>query len=373
MKPYRIAVPDTVLEDLRRRLQHTRWPATLPGTGWRQGADIDYLRGLCDYWADGYDWRRHEAWLNTFPQFLAPVDGVDMHFIHVRGRGPNPMPLLLLHGWPSSMLEYLQLVGPLTDPAAHGLPSTDSFDVVIPAIPGFGFGGKPTVPGWGANRIAAALNALMTNVLGYSRYAIQGGDWGTILGRRIARNHREQVLALHVNLAFGPPPADLPPNPAGAARAYDLTGYLHLQNTRADTLTVGLADSPAGLAAWIIEKFRSWSDCDGDVEKAFSRDTLLTNLMFYWAPNSIASATRIYFETAAEHDDIWSPPRVEVPTGIAAFPKEPYLAPRPWLEPLYDIRHWTNLPRGGHFAALEAPELLADDLRTFLRAYRSVA
>jgi microsomal epoxide hydrolase len=262
------------------------------------------------------------------------------------------------------------MIGPLTDPVAHGLPATDCFDVVIPSLPGFGFSGKPTVPGWGANRIAAALDALMTGPLGYPRYAIQGGDWGTILGRRMARNHREHVLALHVNMAFAPPPPDAPPNPQAAARAFDLTGYLHLQNTRADTLTVGLSDSPAGLATWIIEKFRSWSDCEGDVSKAFDRDTLLTNLMLYWATNSIASATRIYFETAAENDDIWAAPRVEVPTGVAAFPREPYLAPRAWVERLYDVRQWTDMPRGGHFAALEAPDLLGADLRRFFARYR---
>lgn len=360
-RPFRIEVPDAVLADLRERLARTRWPPALAGTGWRQGADIDYLRDLCEYWRSGYDWRRHEAWINGFPQFLATVDGVDLHFIHVRGKGQNSMPLLLLHGWPGSILEFIRLIEPLT---------ADGFDVVIPALPGFGFGGKPAEPGWGATRMAAALDALMTQVLGYGRYAVQGGDWGTILGRRIARNHGSNVIALHVNMAFAPPPPGTPPDEAAAARAFDLTGYLHLQNTRADTLTVGLGDSPAGLAAWIIEKFRSWSDCDGDVERAIDRDTLLTNLMFYWAPDSIASATRIYLETALERDDIWATPRVEVPTGVAAFPREPYLAPRSWVERLYDVRHWTDMPRGGHFAALEAPDLLVADLRAFFGGFR---
>lgn len=361
VQPFRIHVPDAVLDDLRDRLGRTRWPDALPGTGWRQGADVDYLRDLCAYWRDGYDWRRHEAWINGFPQFLAPVDGVDLHVIRLPGKGPQAMPLLLLHGWPGSIVEFLQIATPLAE---------SGFDVVIPALPGFGFGGKPTVPGWGANRIAAAFDSLMTQVLGYPRYAVQGGDWGTILGRRIARNHAEHVIALHVNMAFAPPPPDTPPNAAAAARAFDLTGYLHLQNTRADTLTAGLSDSPAGLAAWIIEKFRSWSDCDGNVERAFPRDLLLTNLMFYWAPNSIASATRIYIETALEQDDIWATPRVEVPTGVAAFPKEPYLAPRAWVERLYDVQHWADMPRGGHFAALEAPDLLVADLRGFLGRFR---
>ena len=361
LRPYRIDVPETVLDDLRERLARTRWPTALPGTGWRQGADIEYLRGLCDYWRSGYDWRRHEARINAFPQFIAPVDGVDLHFIRVRGKGPNPMPLLLLHGWPGSIVEFLALIEPLAEAG---------FDVVVPALPGFGFGGQPTEAGWGANRIAAALDALMTRALGYPRYAVQGGDWGTILGRRIARNHRANVIALHVNMAFAPPPPDTPPNADAAARAFDLTGYLHLQNTRADTLTAGLSDSPMGLAAWIIEKFQSWSDCDGDIERAIDRDTLLTNLMFYWAPNSITSATRIYLETALEGDDIWATPRVEVPTGVAAFPKEPYLAPRAWVERLYDVRRWADMPRGGHFAALEAPDLLGADIQTFFADYR---
>lgn len=369
IRPFRIDVPDAVLADLRERLARTRWPGGIPGSGWRQGADLDYLRALCAYWRDGYDWRAQESRLNRWPQFLATVDGLELHFIHVRGRGPAPQPLLLLHGWPGSMVEFLDLLGPLTDPDAHGAPGAPSFDVVVPSLPGFGFGGQPRETGWGANRMARALSALMTGVLGYPRYAIQGGDWGTILGRRMARNHAAQVAALHVNMAYAPPPPGTPPDPAAAARAFDLTGYLHLQNTRADTLTTGLADSPLGLAAWMVEKFRSWSDCAGDVERAIPRDTLLTNLMFYWAPNSVASATRIYFETAAENDDIWAPPRVTVPTAVAAFPKEPYLAPRAWVERLYDVRRWTDMPRGGHFAALEAPDLLLQDVRAFLREF----
>lgn len=369
IRPYRIAVPDSVLADLRDRLARARWPAELPGTGWRQGADLPWLRDLCDYWRSGYDWRAQEARLNALPQFIAPVDGVDLHFIHVRSRGGNGLPLLLLHGWPGSIVEFQHLVGPLADPAAHGAPSAPAFDVVVPSLPGFGFGGQPATTGWGANRIASALDALMTTALGYPRYAIQGGDWGTILGRRMARNHRAHVVALHVNMAYAPPPPDAPTNPAAAARGYDLTGYLHLQNTRADTLTVGLGDSPIGLAAWMAEKFHSWSDCAGVVDNAIPRDTLLTNLMFYWAPNSTASATRIYLETALEGDDIWATPRVEVPTAVAAFPKEPYLSPRAWVERLYDVRRWTDMPRGGHFAALEAPELLLQDVREFLQPF----
>lgn len=368
-RPFEIHVAAGVLEDLRERLARTRWPAELPGTGWRQGADLVYLRELCGYWRTGYDWRRHEAGINRFPQFMVPVDGIDLHVIHVRGKGPDPAPLLMLHGWPGSIIELVGLIGPLTDPVAHGLPASPSFDVVIPALPGFGFSGKPLVSGWGANRVAAALDTLMRDSLGYLRYFVHGGDWGTILARRMARNHGDHVSAIHINMAYSPPPPGVAPDARAAARGHDLTGYLHLQNTRADTLTTGLSDSPAGLAAWVIEKFRSWSDCDGDVEKAFNRDMLLTNLMFYWAPNSIASATRIYWETAAEGDDVWGLPRVETPTGVAAFPKEPYLAPRAWVERLYDVRRWTDMPRGGHFAALEQPQLLADDIRSFFAEY----
>lgn len=365
-RAFRLDVPGSALDDLRERLKRTRWPEELTGTGWRQGADMDYLRDLCDYWRNDYDWRVHESRFNTWPQFLVQVDSVDLHYIHVRGRSPASTPLLLLHGWPGSQVEFLDVIGPLTDPEAHGLPAVPSFDVIVPALPGFGFGGKPRVPGWGANRISAALNHLMTRILGYPRYAIQGGDWGTILGRRISRNHGEHVRALHINMAYAPPPAGTPIDSAAMSRATDLTGYLHLQNTRADTLTAGLSDTPMGLAAWVLEKFRSWSDCDGVIERAIPRDTLLTNLMFYWLPNSIASATRIYFETAVEGDDIWGEPRVSVPTGVAAFPKEPYLVPRAWVERLYDVQHWTEMPRGGHFAALEAPDLLVADIRAFL-------
>jgi microsomal epoxide hydrolase len=369
MIPFRISVSDDLLSDLRRRLRQTRWPAVIERAGWNYGADISYLRSICDYWQNGFSWRRREAELNLIPQYLSRVDGLDLHFLYVKGQGSRSIPLLLLHGWPGSVVEFLEVIGPLTNPAAYGITSEFCFDVVIPSLPGFGFSGQPTESGWGVTRIAAALNHLMVAVLDYSTYCVQGGDWGTMIGTCIARNFPQNVRALHINMPHALPPPGVDPGPEWRRKLDDLTGYLHLQNTRPDTLTMGLSDTPAGLAAWILEKFRSWSDCNGDLTRVISRDTLLTNLMFYWATNSIASATRIYFETAQEGIRLFAPPQLKTPTAIAVFPKEPFQAPRAWLKPLYNIVRWTLMPRGGHFAALEEPELLAVDLHEFFADY----
>ena len=360
-RPFPIEVHDAVLGDLRERLARTRWPEPIPGTGWEYGADVAYLRELCAYWREGYDWRRSEARLNELPGFRCEVDGVDLHLWHVRAGGSGALPLLLLHGWPGSMVEFLELVGPL---AAAG------FDVVVPALPGFGFGGAPREPGWGISRIAAAFDALMTRELGYARYGVQGGDWGGIIAAKLGATYPDRVAGIHVNFLPAPPPADPGPQDAEALerlrrwrRAED--AYARVQRTRPDALTVAQSDSPAGLAAWIVEKFRRWSDCGGDVERAFTKDTLLTNLMFYWAPNSTASAARIYLESQRDPAGLARRPRVEVPVAYAAFPHEIVRPPRHWAEPHHAIARWTEMPRGGHFAALEAPELLLDDAIAF--------
>jgi epoxide hydrolase len=365
MKAYRIDVPDAVLTDLRRRLDQTRWPEPIPGAGWKYGADTDEVRAFCDYWAHEYDWRTHEARLNRIPQFLVNVDGVDIHFFQVRARSQAVAPLLLLHGWPGSSFEFAELIEPLSDPEHHG--GGPAFDLVIPSMPGFGFSGKPREAGWHADRVATAYHELMTRHLGYRRFGVQGGDWGSIVGTRMAHLFPESLRALHINMPTARPPADADP---GEARRFATfmqaeTGYLHLQSTKPDALTLALADSPAGLAAWILEKFRTWSDCRGDLLSAFSKDTLLTNLMFYWAPNSIASATRIYYESAQLDPPWFLHPRIMVPTGVAAFPKEPYRVPRSWVEPRFNIVWWTDMPAGGHFPALEQPQLLLEDIRKF--------
>ncbi|QRK08870.1 epoxide hydrolase [Archangium violaceum] len=374
-RPYRIDVPDAVLTDLHRRLDATRFPEPLPG-GWERGADVSYVRELCTYWRHQYDWRKHEAELNRHPQFLCEVDGVDIHFWHIRGKGPAPVPLLLIHGWPGSIYEFHHLIGPLTDPAAHGGNPADAFDVVIPALPGYGFGGKPREAGWNPARIAAAFDRLMREDLGYSRYGAQGGDWGSIVTMALGTKHAEHLLGIHLNMPLAAPPPGVEQSEefrsfgqkAAAWQAAE-AGYSHVQGTKPMSLAIAQADSPAGLAAWIVEKFRTWSDCGGDVERAFSKDWLLTNLMFYWAPNSIASAANLYYETnALRLVDLTTP--IRAPTGVAAFPREILTSPRSWLEARFDLRRYTEMPRGGHFAAVEEPELFLEDVRAFFRSLR---
>jgi epoxide hydrolase len=374
-RPFSIDVPQAVLDDLRRRLASTRWPEPIPDVGWAYGADVAYVRSLCDYWRSGYDWRRHETELNRWPQFLCEVDGIDLQFWRVPGQGPKPFPLLLLHGWPGSMVEFQRLVGPLTDPAAHGGDPADAFDVVVPSLPGFGWSGKPRERGWGISRIAAAFDTLMSHALGYRRYGVQGGDWGGIIAAKMASAHANHVAALHLNFVIGVPPAEMcEADKAFAAKRAAFrdkeTGYSNVQGTKPDSLTLAQADSPAGLAAWVMEKFHAWSDCGGHLERAFSKDTLLTNLMFYWAPKSVASAARIYYEAGRDPAD-FRYPKVEVPTGVAVFPAEPWQAPRHWVESRFNIERWTEMPRGGHFAALEQPDLLLADLRAFFAGHRT--
>jgi len=373
-RPFSIDVAQAVLDDLKRRLESTRWPEPIPGVGWEYGAAVTYVRELCDYWRTTYDWRKQEAELNRYPQFLCAVDGIDIQFWHVKGKGPNAFPLLLLHGWPGSMVEFHHLVGPLTDPASHGGDPADAFDVVVPSLPGFGWSGKPTERGWGIARIAAAFDTLMSRALGYSRNGVQGGDWGGIIAAKMGSAHADHVSAIHLNFVIGVPPAEMSEaDQALAAKRAAFrdqeTGYSNVQGTKPDSLTVGQTDSPAGLAAWVTEKFRAWSDCGGNVESVFSKDTLLTNLMFYWAPNSVASAARIYYEARRDRGD-FRYPKVEVPTGVAIFPAEPWQAPRHWVESRYNIQRWTEMPRGGHFAALEQPDLLLEDVRAFFARNR---
>lgn len=372
-RPFSIHVSNEILADLRERLTRTRWPEGMPGDGWDFGASLGYIQELCEYWRDGFDWRAQEARLNEYPQFLGEVDGLDFHYYHVRGNGPEPFPLLLVHGWPGSIFEFHHLIGPLTDPAAHGGDPADAFDVVIPALPGYGFGGKPKERGWGPTRTAAAFNTLMTDVLGYERYGTQGGDWGGIITARMAANHPGRLAGSHLNMVIAP----LPKEPTAEdipiiehRRQFQAleTGYSSTQGTKPMSLAIAQSDSPAGIAAWIVEKFRTWSDCNGDVESVYTKDQLLTNIMFYWAPNSIDSAARMYWESRRE-----SPPprdRVQTPIGVTQFAKEIYLSRREWLEKMYDVRRFTEFESGGHFAALEKPHELLTEIRAFFREIR---
>jgi pimeloyl-ACP methyl ester carboxylesterase len=375
INPFRIAISDDDLDDLRQRLSRTRWPERECVNDWSQGIPLDYTRELGSYWADEYDWRTREAALNRFSQFTTEIDGLEIHFIHQRSPHDDAFPLILTHGWPGSIAEFAKVIAPLTDPTAHGGRAEDAFHIVCPSLPGYGFSGKPTSTGWGIERIAQAWETLMAR-LGYDRYGAQGGDWGamvtTVIGRQAVDNH---CLAIHLNMPIAFPPADLEdPTPEEAAAIAVLTqyhqhdsGYAIQQSTRPQTVGYGLVDSPIGQLAWIVEKFWSWMDCDGHPENVLTKDELLDNVMLYWATASGASSARLYSEGLTF---VQSVGRVELPTGIAQFPKEIMQAPRRWCEPNYNITSWTTMPRGGHFAAIEQPELFVDDVRAFFATVR---
>lgn len=377
---FEIAVPDTALADLRDRLARTRFPDEIPGSGWRYGTELAYLRELVAYWRDRYDWRAAERRLNRFSQFRARVGDLGIHFIHQRGQGPKPLPLVITHGWPGSVAEFEAVIGPLTDPASHGGAPADAFHVIAPSMPGYGFSDHPTRPGMTPGSIAELWAELMTG-LGYERFGAQGGDWGSMVTAFLGALHPDRLAGIHMNMQ--------PVRPArehrtmdgiteeeraelAEARAFmtEETGYQKIQGTRPQTLAYGLNDSPAGLAAWIVEKFRTWSDCDGDVERRFTKDQLLTNIMLYWLPETANSSCRLYYE--AVHGEQFPPTglRVSVPAGFAIFPKEMVRLPRRWVEPMFDVRCWTRMPRGGHFAAMEEPQLLVEDIRAFFRPLR---
>jgi pimeloyl-ACP methyl ester carboxylesterase len=377
-KPFTVEVGGEVLDDLHLRLARTRWPDPLPGAGWAYGVDLEYLRELVAYWEGSFDWRARERWLNTFPQFIAEVDGEIVHFVHQRGSGPRPLPLVPTHGWPSCHVELLKLVPLLTDPAAHGGDEGDSFDVVVPSLPGFAFSGPPACPGLVTPRNMAELWArLMRDCLGYAQFGAQGQDIGAAVSVALAANHPELVVGLHLTGVLTFAPSDRPLSEEGKAflarqqRFRDAEGgYAHQQGTYPQTLAYGLNDSPAGLAAWIVDKFRGWSDCDGDVERCFSKDELLTIITLYWLTGSINSSFLFYYDS--RHDpEPPRPVRVDIPVGIALFPKDnPVTGPRKWAEQSYDIIRWTEMPRGGHFPAAEQPELFAAELREFFRSLR---
>ncbi len=380
IRPFTIRIPDTVLADLEARLAATRFPEPLQGDGWTHGTDIAYLRRLVAYWRNGFDWRAEERRLNQLEQFTTTIDGLTVHFAHRRSKHANALPLLVTHGWPGSFVEFSKIIGPLTDPEAHGGTAADAFHVVMPSIPGFAFSQAPREPGFNPARIAALEAALMAR-LGYARYGVQGGDWGAIIGAQVALADAPHVAGLHLNMCFGAPPAGADANAGLTDRERERvrlrqafqneeTGYQQIQGTKPQTLGVALNDSPAGLAAWIVEKFRTWCDCNGDPETVFTKDELLTNITLYWVTQTAASSARIYYESRHAPPSANAGRRIEVPTACADFPKEIIWSPRRWLEGRYNITRWTEMPRGGHFAALEQPQLLVDDVRAFFRDLR---
>ena len=388
IRPFTIDVPQAELDDLARRLADTRWPEPETVDDWSQGIPLAYVQELAGYWADGYDWPARQARMNRFDHFVTEIDGLDIHFIHQRSPHPDAFPLLITHGWPGSVVEFDKIIEPLVDPVAHGGHAADAFHVVCPSLPGYGFSGKPIGTGWGIERIARAWDELMGR-LGYEHYGAQGGDWGAAVTTQIGRDASAggRCRAIHTNMPLGRPTAEAKADPTEADlaafaggkfyRDWD-SGYSKQQSTRPQTLGYGLVDSPVGQLAWIVEKFWAWTDCadrspdadpddPGHPENALSRDELLDNVMLYWLNGAGASSARLYWESFG---NMAGSGRVEVPTGVASFPKEIVRTPRSWCEARYDITHWTDMERGGHFAAFEQPEAFVADLRTFFATVR---
>jgi pimeloyl-ACP methyl ester carboxylesterase len=373
-------IPESAIADLRERLARTRFPDQAPGLAWSYGSDVEYMRQLVEYWRSGFDWRAQEARLNAFPQYTTELFDIGLHFLHVPGQGPAPIPLLLLHGWPGSVFEFLDIIPRLTDPARFGGDVADAFTVVAPSLPGYGLSFKPGQRRFGIEEIADCVAALMGERLGYSRFAVQGGDWGAITAARLGYAHADKLIGIHVNLLSvrreRDPAAVVTPE---VERYYDEmavwlreeTGYSTIQGTKPQTLAFGLTDSPAGLAAWIVEKFRTWSDCGGDVESVFTRDQLLANVGFYWFTGAIGSSFFPYYYRVRRPWPIPEGHTIDVPTGYAEFPREILRPPRAIAMRTYsDIRRWTAMPKGGHFAAMEQPDALAREVREFFRPLR---
>ena len=381
VRPFTIAVENSVLDDLRQRLADTRWPDEIPNTGWDYGSNLTYIKELVDYWRTDFDWRAQEAKLNAFNHFKSEVDGLDIHFIHEKGKGPNPIPLIITHGWPSCFFEMTKIIPLLADPASHRGDAADSFDVVAPSLPGFGFSGHAQDRGMEVQRVAGMWNKLMTQNLGYPKFGAQGGDIGSGVTARLGFAHSDTLYGIHLTSITRPTPylgpGSKPVTDAEQALItqrdkwfQDEGGYNHIQGTKPQTLAYGLNDSPVGLAAWIVEKYRTWSDCGGDVEKSYTKDELLTIVTIYWVTQTISSSTRMYFENQKHLWTMEKDQKVPTPAGMAMFPQEISKPPREWGERSYDVRRWTEMANGGHFAALEEPQLLAEEVRAFFRDFR---
>lgn len=385
MRPFRIDIPQEALDDLDRRLAATRWPGELPGVGWQRGVPLGYLRELAEYWRTGFDWRKAEEQLNAFPQFLTEIDGVDVHFLHVRSPEPDAMPLVITHGWPGSVVEFLDVIGPLTDPRAHGGDPADAFHVVIPSLPGYGFSGRPQETGWDTARVGRAWAELMRR-LDYDRYLVQGGDWGMPVSLQLGLADPAHVAGVHLNMLATFPPqdpaefanldeTDLARLEFAANFEQDGAGWRKIQSTRPQTLSYGLTDSPVGQLAWIVEKFKEWTAAETAPEDAVARDRLLTNAALYWFTASAGSSAQLYYESNRLDADFvrtWAGPwQLAAPVGVAVFPQDAVRPIRRWAEQILPtLAHWSEFERGGHFAALEEPELFVGDVRAFARRVR---
>jgi pimeloyl-ACP methyl ester carboxylesterase len=383
VQPFRIDIPQAALDDLQDRLRRTRWPQEIgDNTDWQAGTNLAYMRELTDYWLNQYDWCAQEAAMNAFPQFRTTIDEVPIHFIHVQGKGPNPMPLVINHGWPWTFWDMRKIIGPLTDPAAYGGDPADAFEVIAPSLPGFAFSSPLEVEGMFFNPTADLWVKLMAR-LGHERFATQGGDIGAFVSARLGHKYAEKIIGVHLHLAGAvmppyPVPEDYAPEELawGAKFAQFMAngnGYMQIQRTRPQTIGFAMHDSPVGLAAWLIDKRRAWSDCGGDVEAVFSKDDLITNAMLYWLTETYVSSARHYYEATSErmvpcHD---RQPPVEAPTALLQFKNDVWLQPRKWAERYYNLQRWNVMDRGGHFAPMEVPGVLVDDLREFFRPLRS--
>jgi len=374
IRPFRLAVDDSAIADLKARLNGTRWPDEAPEAPWRYGTSVAFMREMVDYWANAYDWRRTESQLNAWSQFVTPIDGIDVHFLWVEGRGPKPKPLLLSHGWPGSVLEFTKLIPLLTDPAAHGGDAADAFTVVVPSLPGYALSFHPNQERRSLQQIGVMLHELMSR-LGYARYGAQGGDWGSFVTAWLGKHRPEHLLGIHLNLLPLRRDPAMFANPTQEERRYlmeleawlkEETGYQWIQGTRPQTLAFALADSPVGLAAWIVEKYRAWTDCNGDPRNALSMDEMLGNISLYWYTNCIGSSFWPYY--ARMHGPWPIDGKISVPAGYCEFPREILRPPRAAAERVFNIRRWTLMPKGGHFAALEQPSALAHEIREFFRS-----
>ena len=381
--PFTIDVPDAVLDDLHRRLSRARYPDEIAGSGWTYGVPRGYLQELAAYWRDEFDWREQERRLNRFDQYVTEIDGLDVHFVHQRAAQPDALPLIVVHGWPSSFMQFHKVIEPLTDPAAHGGRAEDAFHLVAPSIPGYGFSDKPRERGYGPAQMGDVFIELMAR-LGYAEYGVQGGDWGAPIIAHMARADAGRVVGMHTETCRAGPPegvedptAGVPPEEIERMRGRQAffsdeeRGYIAIQSSKPQTLGYALNDSPVGQAAWIVEKFRAWSDVDGDVESKFTKDELLTNVMIYWVTQTAASSSRLYYESPLRRAaGGGAAGRIEVPTGCASYPEDVGFTPRRWNEAIYNVTRFSLLPRGGHFAALEEPELYLDEVRKFFRGLR---
>ena len=377
---FHIRVSDEVLDDLKYRLDHIRWPELSGHSSWEQGTELSSLQSLVTYWREQYDWRKEEAALNSLAQFRSHIDGIDVHFVHERGNGPHPMPIILTHGWPDSFLRYRKIIPLLTDPARYGGDPEDAFDVIVPSVPGFGFSSYPEHLGINNYRVSEVWAKLMTEELGYPKFAAAGGDIGSGVTRYLASGHPGLLYGIHLS-DIGIIRSLMNTNDLAELSKEEVNyiqnaqewisregAYMSVQSTKPQTLAYGLSDSPVGLAGWILEKFQAWSDCKGDLRQSFSEDELLTNIMIYWVTNTIGSTARMYYENTHSLPPLG---RIEVPTGIAMFPADILPPPKAWAERNLNVTRWTSLPRGGHFTAMEEPELMAEDIRSFFRPFRA--